>query len=165
MAQGTLEQIVPKATKAGKQYLTLKIDGVWGSFWGTIGADAKGATVQYTAEKNGEYTNYSDVSVIAPAASQGGGRVRGAAPKEGPTEEYWENRNIEIRRQSLLRTAAQIMTPFEPKKGGAAMDRLAEIFALADKMDTYVTGGKVDIKTPPKGLPTTPADDSVFPKE
>jgi hypothetical protein len=161
VAQGKLQQIIPKATKTGKKFLSINIDGQWGSYWGPIPADAKGATVEYESEQNGDFTNYKNVVVVAPAEPA----AEGKPTSEKRSSEYWDRRDIEIRRMSVLRTATQLVAGRPARKGETATDTLTEVFAIADKMSDYVVGSAPDVKTPPRNLPTGPADDSIFPKD
>jgi len=155
---GIVEAITEKATQKGQKYLTLLIDGTWGSFWGE--ADfSKGDSVEFEVQKKGQYTNYLNV--------RAGGTVEGSrsTPVSTGTSFSRSDKEIAITRMACTRTAAQILTPFVPAKKETSQDRLVCVFNLAAALEDYVLGRTPDIKTAPESLPepTEKPDDSVFP--
>lgn len=157
---GIVEAITEKATQKGQKYLTLLIDGTWGSFWGD--ADfSKGDSVEFEVQKKGQYTNYLNVRAAGSADTSGGT----SRPTQAPVGS--SDRETKIIRQNVARTAAQLLAPFAPGKKETADDRLATVFNLAAKLEAYIYGRTPDIKTAPESLPepTEKPDDSVFPTE
>jgi len=153
---GIVNRITPKETAAGKKYLTIEIDGTWGSYWGPEDFVA-GDTVEYTATQKGQYTNYSDVRKTA-------GSHGAASPRRGTTVRG--DKETAITRMACTRTAVQLMTPFAPGKKETPGDRLLAVLVLAEELEKYVYGQPINLKTPPASLPEVERpDDSVFPKE
>jgi hypothetical protein len=160
MANGIVEAITEKATQKGQKYHTLLIDGTWGSFWGDVDF-AKGDSVEYEAQKKGQYTNYLNVRAAGTADASAGTQDRGRAGISRGDKE------TAITRMACTRTAAQLLTPFAPGKKETAQDRLATVFNVAAALEDYVYGRTPSIKTAPESLPepTEKPDDSVFPSE
>ena len=162
MAQGKLEKVINKQSNTGKKYLAVQIDGVWGSFWGTLDAQI-GDDISYEFNKKGDFTNYTAISRVGGSAS---GASTGPSTSTGSGQRLTgDAKDTAITRMAVLRSAVQMLGPFPPKKGETPADRIALAVATAERFRTYIEGNFT--ATPAEAGPSKEAvptvDDSVFP--
>ena len=161
MAQGKLEKVINKQSNTGKKYLAVQIDGVWGSFWGTLDAQI-GDDVNYEFNKKGDFTNYTSVTRVGGSAASTGSS---SASTDGGQRLSGDSKDRAITRMAVLRSAVQMLGPFPPKKGETPADRIALAVATAERFRTYIEGNFT--ATPAEAGPSKEAvpivDDSVFP--
>jgi len=157
LAQGKLEKVINKQSNTGKKYLAVQIDGVWGSFWGTMDAQI-GDDISYEFNKKGDFTNYTAISKVSSSG------VTSVTAGFGPRL-TGDAKDAAITRMAVLRSAVQMLGPFPPKKGETPADRVALAVATAERFRTYIEGNFA--ATPAEAGPSKDAvptvDDSVFP--